>query len=209
MEKDTIYLIDGSKKLNRNVPLGVIGEFNKFRPIEARVIDEPYLNEFARKTNRGKVNYLSLCDNVINYFVEDAPNIQTKIDRLNGGKLIILDEDIRSDRTNVSFGGSMSCRYGGLGTSVVSTARLPTVASAKHVIRHELGHMFGAANEGRSNTKYTMGWHCTNDLCTMQQKANLEEAINYAHEIKNSKKKPFCPQCEEDIQKYTYNKIKN
>ena len=83
---------------------------------------------------------------------------------------------------------------------LVSTARMEDETVARHVLRHELGHMFGAPSVARINTEESLGLHCTNDPCTMQQKLSVAEALKHAYKIDGNK--PYCPQCTKDITEY-------
>jgi predicted Zn-dependent protease len=74
------------------------------------------------------------------------------------------------------------------------------------VYLHELGHMFGAAPRGRTNTEENLGSHCLNDYCVMQQKLTVpafsEHDNKIASRIENDLLDSwFCEQCQDDITK--------
>jgi predicted Zn-dependent protease len=71
--------------------------------------------------------------------------------------------------------------------------------AVKGVIHHELGHIYGmAANLGRSNTVYSIGPHCTNPGCIMQQGLSVGEWVAHAKES-YSRGQIYCPQCMADV----------
>ena len=121
-------------------------------------------------------------------------------DRYEAGKLIIIDEDAYSGDEDCNwFFGALSKVPDSLGYLFVSTARMQSENQARDILRHELGHMFGAPSQGRSNTYDLWGLHCSNDLCVMQQKASVGQAVKYAEQRAKAGAPTYCSQCEEDI----------
>ena len=86
-----------------------------------------------------------------------------------------------------------------------STKRIKAEALLFDLFAHEFGHMLNASPNGRPNTVESLGSHCTNNLCVMQQKLEAGEALQYAL-LRHRRKVPvFCPQCQEDIKRYKSN----
>ena len=105
---------------------------------------------------------------------------------------------------NWCFGGFTATRNG-LGYVLMSSARINDSDLAKDLLRHELGHMFGAPSQRRTNTSEMLGNHCLNDLCVMQQRLSIEEAVKYAKQRKRANAEVYCCQCENDITEYEPN----
>ena len=198
---DTIYILNGSRKLDIGILLGVIRELDSIRAVNIQQVKnvESFLDNIVEETferKREQTHYDRLLRKI---------NATKELNNLwREGKLIIVDTDLYSDSTNNwCFGGFCPTKYG-LGYLLVSTARFEDNTLAKQVLHHEIGHMFGAPSEGRTNTIEELGLHCTNDLCAMQQKITVSEARKYAHKIEKKDLFPYCLQCTEDIQKYRF-----
>ncbi|MBU1974452.1 MAG: hypothetical protein KKH52_03600, partial [Nanoarchaeota archaeon] len=111
--------------------------------------------------------------------------------------LILLEQDLYADGLNWCFGGYQ--HYLGKDFVTISTARIQDEAHLFHIFAHELGHMYGAAFRGRSNTREELGFHCLNDLCVMQQQLSVKESASYAHRRLKSKAPTYCHQCQDDL----------
>ena len=83
---------------------------------------------------------------------------------------------------------------------VLSVARMKDPKLLTHVLTHEMGHAYGAARQGRSNTEENLGSHCTN-TCVMQQKLTVEAMMEYA-KILAARRDKFCGQCADEIKNY-------
>lgn len=68
------------------------------------------------------------------------------------------------------------------------------------VVWHELGHVFGLAPRGRTNTEDNLGSHCTNPGCVMQQGLDVNTWARHVKEAK-SMGRIYCPQCMEDLKR--------
>lgn len=196
--EDTLLILNNSKKLEKIDLVTAIAHISMIRDVKIDVarsgefIDNVIDRSYEPKRKQVKLNNF-LCE--LNK-KRDIHNYQ------NEGKLILFDEDLYSSiATNFCFGGYLSAKKG-LGFIVLSMARIYDSSHAQFIIRHELGHMFGAPREGRSNTESSLGNHCINDLCTMQQKLNVIDSANYSRLLKKSNTYPFCGQCADDIINY-------
>jgi len=195
---ETIHILDGSRRLHRSIPMNAVRKLNSIRSVEVKLIfgidvllDELVEELFER--NRNQVKYERLLDRINT--IKGMRYIN------NDGKLVIVDADFYSNRANWCFGGFNGTEYG-LGYILVSAARMKDEVMAEQIFQHELGHMFKAPHEGRSNSVEQLGLHCTNDLCTMQQKMTVRDALKYAHQIKDAGAPLYCPQCAADIKSY-------
>jgi len=196
---DKIVLMDGSRKVHARVPLVAIAEIARLRGVETEYQECPeFLEQFVRmayKQERRQVNACTLTN-----ALHQTPEMR---ERYNAGKVIVVDNDIYSGDENCNwfFGGFSECP-GSLGYIVLSTARMQSENHMKDIVRHELGHMFGAPSKRRSNTYELYGLHCSNSGCVMQQKDTVAEAVEYA-ELRASRSSPnYCKQCEQDIQRF-------
>jgi predicted Zn-dependent protease len=117
------------------------------------------------------------------------------------GKLILIDNDLYYPQIGWCFGG-FSGTDTGLGYILMSSARMQTPEQAVDILRHELGHMFGAPSEGRTNTYQHLGLHCSNNLCVMQQKDTVSGSVKYAAQRARAKAPTYCAQCERDIREH-------
>ena len=197
---DAIYLFNGSRRLDPEIPLGVLRELQGIRPLEIQEIGEAdsFLDTVipeAFDAGRQQVNMLTLVQRI---------NREESLGSLGmAGKVVVVDHDAYFGAgNNWSFGVYIPTSFG-LGYVVVSSARFEDETLAKYTLKHELGHMFGAPSEGRSNTTESLGLHCVTDLCTMQQKLSVRSALGYARRVERSAETAYCHQCTTDIQRYT------
>ncbi len=117
------------------------------------------------------------------------------------GKLVLIENDLYYPQVGWCFGGFTGTDTG-LGYILMSSARMQTPAQATDILKHELGHMFGAPSEGRTNTYQHLGLHCSSDLCVMQQKDSVPQAIAYADQRAKANARTYCEQCEHDIRSF-------
>lgn len=196
---DKIILLDGSKKLHSKIPLEVIAEIAKLRQVETEYHDCPdFLKTFidmAYKPKRKQVDAYALTNAL--------HQTQEMKDRYEAGKIIVIDQDAFSgdEDCNFFFGALSKCPES-LGYVLVSTARMQSENHARDIIRHEVGHMFGAPSEARNNTYELYGLHCSNTDCVMQQKDSVAKAVRYAEQRAKRNAGTYCGQCEQDIQNF-------
>lgn len=95
-------------------------------------------------------------------------------------------------------------------TIVLSVARLrhrgkvDEALLIRGILLHEFGHLFDIVDHGKENTEYSIGLHCTNPGCIMNQTllpvnelyANLYTMVN---KKKDGKLHYFCPVCRQRI----------
>ena len=158
-----------------------IHSYNLVKRIEERAYDN-----FRGQVNLDKV--LKIADN--------TPEISRD---KNKQKIILLEKDGFAPGLNWAFGGYMP--YNGKDYMIVSMARVQSKIQLFDLFAHEAGHMYGAASPGRSNTKEILGSHCINDLCVMQQKLTVRDAIKYANKRYNTGVRAYCPQCENELRR--------
>jgi len=195
---DKIILLDGSKRLHCRIPLEAIAEIARLRNLDVEYQECPdFLQTFidmAYESERKQVN--------AERFTQALHMTDEMKARYEAGKLIIIDNDVYSgDKDCNFFFGGFSKVPNSLGYITLSTKRVSSIPQARDLIRHELGHMFGAPSQGRSNTYENQGLHCSNDLCVMQQKDNVRDAINYAQQRAKANAVTYCGQCEGDIRR--------
>ena len=83
--------------------------------------------------------------------------------------------------------------------AIISTARTKDLSDGDRnvmltgLIMHELGHAFGLAMGGRSNSENNLGVHCTNPNCVMNQGLIRKDLINNFRRA--FKKGCYCEQC--------------
>lgn len=196
---DKIILLDGSRRLHKDISLEAIAEIARLRKLEIEYQECPeFLQTFVDigyEPSRKQVN--------AERFTQALHMTDEMKSRYEAGKVIIVDNDIYSgDRDCNFFFGGFSQAPGSLGYITLSTARVSTMPQARDLIRHELGHMFGAPSEERANTEQSLGLHCLNHLCVMQQKLTLAEAVRYAEQRARMNAGTYCGQCEQDIQDF-------
>ncbi len=193
---EKLVLLDGSRKLHCRIPLEAIEEIQRIRNVDIEYHECPdFLRQFeemAYEPRRKQVN--------AHLFTQALHMTDEMKTRHSEGKLIILDSDIYSGDSDCNwFFGGYSQVQDSLGYVTLSTARVNSNIQARDLIRHELGHMFGAPSTQRSNTYELGGLHCSNDLCVMQQKMSVDEAIKYSQERARLNAETYCPQCQLDI----------
>ncbi len=115
-------------------------------------------------------------------------------------KLFMLETDLFREGLNWCY-GQMSISHGS-GLVILSAARIRSKEHWQDLIAHELGHLYGAAPRGRSNTVMNLGSHCINDLCVMQQHTDMREAERYAQRRHAAGAPAYCGQCLQDMVKY-------
>jgi predicted Zn-dependent protease len=108
--------------------------------------------------------------------------------------IVIVEEDLYYEGLNWCFGASM-----GDGSIIMSTRRLRRSNHITDLVGHELGHKLGIPSTGRSNTEELLGTHCTNDLCVMQQKMTVKDAVDYWERRLASGAGLYCRQCLEEL----------
>jgi predicted Zn-dependent protease len=200
--EDEIIVFNGSDRISDKSVLDRVKEIAEYRDIAALTIeckDElERISEDSYSYNRGQVDETRFLDRFHN------KKIARKFS--DSGKIILIDHDLydgSDPRSNWVFGGFVSSSIG-LGYILLSTAKLQNQNHESDLIRHELGHMFGAAPSGRNNTYELLGSHCSNDLCVMQQKMDVDSAVKYANKRARKKAPIFCGQCEDDITNFDY-----
>ena len=114
--------------------------------------------------------------------------------------ILVTSRDLYTDSCNFVFGLASPTWH----VSVESVFRLRGLtpnqqnAAIRQLIRHELGHLCGLVPEGRTNSKYLLGTHCTNPSCTMQQGMNVQEWLAIASQTERTGQL-FCRQCLQDL----------
>ena len=114
--------------------------------------------------------------------------------------LVILPHDIYADDMNFIFGIGRK----DFGT-VISTARLPNnienrYSLLKHLVAHELGHVFGTPSRERSgDVEEYLGRHCTN-TCTMRSGNSLGDLERITKEAEANG--TYCDSCSQDLYDY-------
>ena len=196
-----INLFDGTSNLHTgSVFLKALGELSNYQrvlvsPIPGKIDLPGYyfvkeLVRFSYEPRRKQVN--------LNTFLQRFEMINPNRNP-NSQNVILLEEDIFRPGLNWCFGES-----GNLNNQnyiVVSTARIENERELQDWMCHELGHMYGAARKGRSNTIEALGSHCTNDLCVMQQKVSVKEAREYTKMRELLNAPTYCPQCQNDLRR--------
>lgn len=112
--------------------------------------------------------------------------------------IIIIEKDLYFTGLNWCFGGYTPSH----GCIIISTARLQSENHMYDLIGHEMGHLLNTCPEERTNTIEMLGSHCTNDLCVMQQKMTVKEAVEYTTRRHEANAPLYCEQCINDIKKY-------
>jgi predicted Zn-dependent protease len=131
-------------------------------------------------------------------FLEAFHRKPEMIPLLDQYKIILLDYDLFLPGLNWFMGG-LSNNYNYL---TISCARAKNGDQLKDMIRHEIGHLFGAPSEGRNNTTECLGLHCVNDYCTMQQKSSAVEFWNWTQYRLKAGAPAYCDQCIKDIKNH-------
>ena len=113
-------------------------------------------------------------------------------------RVIFTEKDLFDEGLNWCFGGYAQATDGQQFV-LVSVDRVKNGNHWFDLLAHELGHMYGAASEGRSNTYESLGSHCLNDLCVMKQNLTVDSAIAYANRRHALNAPTFCYQCAEEL----------
>ena len=194
-----IKLFDGTVDLKNGLALeSALKELSHYQRVEISPypgkIDIPgyqFVKELERTAYDFRRQQVNL-DIFLRKFGQIHPNKDP-----NSQNIILLEKDIFWPGLNWCFGqcGNES----GQNYVIVSTARIKEGLSLKDWLCHELGHMYGAAKRGRSNTTESLGSHCTNDLCVMQQKLSVQEAIKYTNKRRLNNASTYCPQCQDEL----------
>ena len=152
-----------------------------YNPSRKQVRADLFLDHFARRLqdriNSGESTYAE----IVNY-----------------QRVFLLDQDIHTSETNWVF-GFFQQRGPHLRVLISSKARITSSQHAFDHLIHELGHMFGAPSDGRSNTNQHLGLHCSNPLCVMQQKDTVASAKAYVEARSKANAPVFCSQCSVDL----------
>lgn len=197
---DTVHIMNGSKKLDTRMFLEVFAELYCMRPVSirmgtgAREFAEDILGE-VYEPHRRQVHYSRLLEKIM-----ANPGIEGY---WKDGKVFVVDADLYADGADRWCFGGFTKTNVGLGYILLSAARLEDGVLAKQVLRHEVGHMFGAPSRGRKNTVEMLGPHCINDLCTMQQKLSVMDAKSLSYQIQDAGLFPYCDDCARDIIMYS------
>jgi len=197
---DKIFVLDGSRDMHVNNTLCVLGEIQELRPIDVNVsYDSNFLDKYIARSllPTGQVDVRALVGNLMrnDFFANE---------KYSEGKIILLDHDLASPEENVDWGfGTRFPFDNSLGYVVASTHRAEDEAHFRDILRHEIGHMFGAPSKSRANLEYTLGPHCRNQGCVMQQKVSVEDGINYARMRERMNLPAYCQQCSRDIRGFS------
>jgi len=197
---DRIHILDGCKNLHIRNTTQVLREISRLRSIEAvpRIDSEMFreLIDASYESRRGQVN--------ANMFMNLYARTSFERNQPHDGKIILIDEDLYSGGkgNNWVFGGKYQIQEAGLGTILLSTARLENENHARDVIKHEFGHMFGAPDSRRRDTYECLGLHCTNPNCVMHQEVDLSRSIAKSNAAARYGGMKFCGNCENDIRRY-------
>ncbi len=120
--------------------------------------------------------------------------------------IVLVPEDLYAlnggHPTNWVHGAYFSKTSNSKDVVVISTARFYTNGKFdpihfRHVMAHELGHMFGATKKGRRNTYELLGPHCSND-CIMRQDVDVGSGKDRAHDM-HRKGTTFCNDCRREM----------
>ena len=203
MNKDHIHVFDMSERLHIDATFDVLKEIGKLRDLSFYSVGNPdvLLNPYIEKNFNPKRNQLHSRG-----LIKDIVKTGFHNDFKRDGKIIIVDEDLYDDGLNWCFGGFMGTRIG-IGYILLSTSRLQNDYHARDLIRHEIGHMFGAPSDNRAcelngNVYEHLGLHCSNDLCVMQQKDRVDFSVKYAIKRARLNADTYCSQCTNDIRNY-------
>jgi predicted Zn-dependent protease len=149
------------------------------------------VRDIINKSYNKKRNQVYLDDLV--YFLD----CHTPIGNNNDYKVILLEQDLHNNRTSWVFGTLAITQ--GKQYVFLSTHRMVDPIHTYFWMTHELGHLFGAAREGRTNTYESGGPHCSNNWCAMRQIESVQESLKYAYEIINKNPDMYCQQCKQDL----------
>ena len=71
-------------------------------------------------------------------------------------------------------------------------------SNIRRVVRHEVGHLLGMANDDRRNTVESCGSHCANPICTMRQGLSVA-AWQILSRMEDEAGILFCDDCLSDL----------
>jgi len=153
----------------------------------------------ARSLNsdRNQVEAEALIGNIVDHPFIRSQDPRAKI-------LVLIPEDLyahnRGNPTNWVHGGKFV--HKGREIVIMSAHRfyhhgLFDNIHFKYIMTHELGHVYGAASKGRSNTYELLGTHCSND-CVMQQDRTTDGGKARAYEL-HRRRRTFCDQCAHEM----------
>lgn len=201
-----IRILDGTSNQKYGQALGAaLHELSKLIPVktkpQAGSIDIPgynlvkHLEQGAYNPDGGQVSR------------DEILKMADKIPKIGGDrttqKIILVENDLYTPSVNWCFGGFT--HFHGNDYIVISTARVKNLLHFTDINIHELGHMYGAPRRGRRNTTEHLGTHCLTDLCVMQQKDTVEASEAYSKRRHQLKSDSYCPQCKDDIIRYSKN----
>jgi len=196
-----IEFLDGTNDMKYGEALiKSLAEHAKYREIQVSSapgsIDIPRYN-LVRDAEKNAYNYGRKqvhTTNLLRNLLEDS-----RIDLIGKNSFTLVESDLYDDGLNWCFGVLVPDFYSGQHL-ILSTYRLRDTDLLTHVAIHELGHMFGAASQGRRNTEENLGNHCTN-LCIMQQKLSVPEMKAHVRQLADREDK-FCFDCISDLRRY-------
>lgn len=194
-----IKLYDGTRNLNAGKILKVaLEDLANYRPVyinpKPGSWDVPGFNlvkkieQQSYDPSKKKVNFDKFIDLIDR--TQEMQNLSTE-------KIIIIESDLFSAGLNWFFGRYIS--YNNKDYVIVSTSRIQNKFHLFDIFAHELGHMYGAAKRGRSNTEENIGSHCINDLCVMQQRLTVKESLDYVNQRHKANAQTYCFQCQDDL----------
>lgn len=193
-----IQLLDGTVDTEYGkVFLEVLQELANFQPVEVNPMPGQIdlagyeyvkmLEQIAYNPSRGQCNYEPMLLNVAHDQISPEKE-----------KVILTDKDLYAPGLNWCFGGYVPLSNGE-DFIIISTARITERDHLFDILAHEIGHMYGAAHEGRSNTYEHLGSHCINDLCVMRQNDNVQDSVAYSRRRHALDSPTYCHQCAEDL----------
>jgi predicted Zn-dependent protease len=180
---------------------GIVGSFRvDKRPGHVDMEGYSIVRDLVKKSfnsKRGQVEIEALVGNLVNNpFVRSKPS---------GAKVIVLiPEDLyaynRGQPTNWVHGSYFN--HYAREVVVISAARFYSgnvfdPIHFKHVMAHELGHMYNATSRGRRHTYESLGTHCAND-CIMQQDLEVRSGKERAHDL-HRRGVTFCNNCKREM----------
>lgn len=180
----------------------ILNEFARYQPVridrEPGTIDMPryrFVSALARRCrdeSRGQVNLDRALTTAFQLNRPGEPGANQ-----NNQKIILFEDDLFTPSLNWCFG--MYSYRGGHDVVALSTYRMQSFAHFQDLLAHELGHMYGAAPQGRTNTIESLGPHCNNQLCVMQQKLTVSDSLAHVDLRRRMRAPFFCTQCQEDL----------
>lgn len=198
--ENRIILLDGSRKFHVNNALATLadiqdirGDLNVDMHVNMEYVDNLVRHAFDARRGQVDVTELAARLSLVDYFHNQ---------NRDATKVILLDQDLFDSRVpNMNFGFGVNLPfYDGNKYILVSAARMQNELHYRHVIRHELGHAFGAPNPSRPGVYQSLGHHCPDSNCTMHQELNGRSSYEQAVSIVRNGNF-FCPSCKEDIRR--------